>query len=103
MRKATYPGLGMQPLAGKLPETLRERKQRGMKPHEFRCAVRGDRPAGAAGVPVRVGYPPQRVQDLPQLRFGEGRFEELRGFGEGEGDRRAHEHPWCRKRLMVRG
>jgi hypothetical protein len=37
------------------------------------------------------------VQDFPQLRFGEGRLEEGGGLVKGEGDRRAHEHPWCRR------
>ena len=46
---------------------------------------------------MAVRFPPERADDGAQLRFGEGRFEELRGLVKGEGDRRAHEHPWCRR------
>ena len=74
-----------------------------MKPHKFIGGIDRYGMAGASGAAHGVWFPPQRVQDLPQLGFGEGRFEELRGLVKGEGDRRAHEHPWCRKRPMVRG
>ena len=74
-----------------------------MQLHQRGGVVLGPWVAALAGAAPAVWFPPQGVQDLPPLGFGEGRFEEGGGFGEGEGDRRAHEHPWCRKRLMVRG
>jgi hypothetical protein len=61
-----------------------------MQPEQFRGVVRGHRVAAPAGVPGTGRLPVESVDDLAELRLGEGRVQDGGGFGQGESDRGSH-------------